>query len=334
MRLATAWGCALLLVSVPVGAQPSPSGRAVARDEGYSGVAHFNAGDYQTAYRELDHAYSVLQAPSLGLWSARCLVKLNRWVEASERFRVVLRSDPKLGDTTVQQQALTDATTELHELEARLPALRIEVSGAPTAEVSISLDGSTFLGQLVGERVPVNPGPHSLEAHWKDQRRTQSVTSVEAQEQKVVLKFVPVAAPASPQGAASSGGPPERASSIHSASGVRRTLGWTLLGGGAAGVVVGLISGGLAMSKKGSLEASPDCRGQQCLPSQQGGVDSYNTLRLVSGIGLIAGAALATTGVVLLVVPQAPPAATASVTPRRVWLGVAPNSVALGGNFQ
>jgi hypothetical protein len=84
--------------------------RAVARSLGTTGVEAYRAGDYATANDKLDKAYQILQAPSLGLWSARALVKLNRLVKAAERYREVTRLPVSSGDTAVQKQARSMAS--------------------------------------------------------------------------------------------------------------------------------------------------------------------------------------------------------------------------------
>jgi hypothetical protein len=304
----------------------SPSNRQAARDEGYRGVAHFQAGDYAAAFAELDHAYGVLQAPTLGLWSARALVKLNRWVQASERFRAVLRSDPKLGDAAVQQQALADTAKELESVQAKMPALRIGVAGAPPTEVVVLLDGQPFSAELVGERVPANPGAHVIEARWKDQKTGQKVALVESQEGRVTLSFVSPTA---------SAGESEAAARVPTAgpSTGRKTLAWAMMGVGAAGIAVGASAGILALGKKSSLEGSSDCRAQQCLPTQQGAVAGYNTLRVVSGVGLIAGAVVAGAGLIVLLTADASPAKTAGGTRDPVWLAVTAGRLQFGGSF-
>jgi hypothetical protein len=77
-------GMALWLAAGSVRAQAvDDATRGAARTLGYDGVKAYNAGDYAVADQKLEKAYRVLKVPSLGLWSARTLVKLGRLVEAS-----------------------------------------------------------------------------------------------------------------------------------------------------------------------------------------------------------------------------------------------------------
>ncbi len=74
------------------------------------------------------------------------------------------------------------------------------------------------------------------------------------------------------------------------------------LGLGGAGLAVGAITGGLALSKHSSLVSQ--CSGGHCYDTQKaalsGDVDSYHTLGTVSTAGFIAGGVLAAGGLVLV----------------------------------
>src|SRR5690606_14260666 len=94
------------------GAEADSTTRAAARKLGTSGVEAYQAGDYQGASEKLERAYATLKVPTLGLWSARALIKLNRWVEAAERLLAVTRLDAS-GDVQVQQAARAEAEQEL-----------------------------------------------------------------------------------------------------------------------------------------------------------------------------------------------------------------------------
>ena len=86
------------------------------------------------------------------------------------------------------------------------------------------------------------------------------------------------------------------------------------LGVGGAGLVLGAVTGGLAIGKHGTLEAA--CGDGHCPASQQGTVDSYHLIGTLSTVGFILGGVGAATGVVvLLTAPRAQPAKAAKLTP-------------------
>jgi hypothetical protein len=105
-----------------------------------------------------------------------------------------------------------------------------------------------------------------------------------------------------------------------------------MIGTGAAGVIVGGVTGFMAISKKSTLQDSPSCMGTtSCFPDQRGNVDSYNSLRIVSGAGLIAGSVLGAAGAVIVL--TAPKASTPDTARAGLWLRASADQVTLLGKF-
>jgi hypothetical protein len=77
---------------------------------------------------------------------------------------------------------------------------------------------------------------------------------------------------------------------------LRRDLGWVGIGVGAAGLLVGGIAGAVVLSEYGAL----GCGEGACAASPQE-ASRLNTLRVVSSVGLISGAAIGVAGITLLV---------------------------------
>ena len=296
------WLCATL----PAAAETvDDANRGGARKLGYAGVQAYQAGDYAVASEKLEKSYHVLKAPSLGLWSARALVKLDRWVEASERYREVLRLDVSSGEAAVQKQAQADASSELEQLSPKIPSVVVRVQGAEPAEVVATIDGHAVAKDLLGEATPVNPGTHVVVGTHGAEKLTVQLVVAAGEEKQALLHFVSGAAasptsstaplstePSAPNGPASDG----------SHGSTQRILGWSSLGVGGAMLIVGGVAGGLALGKKHDLDATTGCTQNAC--EKGGGVDakvsSYNSLRTVSSAGFVVGGVLAATGVVLL----------------------------------
>jgi hypothetical protein len=316
--------CALFALAVGAPRSSAAAGsseaatRAAARDLGSAGVQAFQAGDFATANEKLDAAYRVLKAPSLGLWSARALAKVGKWVEARERYVEVTRLDAASGDEAIQRQAKADAASEGDALAQRIPRLVVQVEGAPAAEVAVTIDGVSLPSALVGQASPVNPGAHHLEGVRGSERVVADVTVTEAQQQTALLRFV--------QQAAVAGGAPG-AVAAPTVSGqpahkpMQRTLGWVAVGVGGAGLVVGSVTGALVLSKKSSL----GCANNLCPVSDKSDVDGYNSMRTVSTVSFVVGGVLAATGVVLVL--------TAKPTCESVALVLTPASAVLHGSF-
>jgi hypothetical protein len=272
-------------------------------------VESYQAGDFKGAAEKLEKSYRVLKAPSLGLWSARALVKLDLWVEASERYREVLNTQPSGGDMAVQKQAQAEAESELEGLSPKIPTLVLKLEGASAAEVQATIDGKAVAPELLGAPTPLNPGAHAVVALRGSERQSLQVQVAAGDEKTALLRFSgkPLAAPnptrpvlAAPN-VATHRDDPGRGS-------VMRSVGWAAIVVGGAGLAAGGITGALALGKKSSIDDAPECHDNVC--TKGAGVDAtvngYNTLRTVSTVGFVAGGVLAATGVVLVLAAPRP----------------------------
>jgi hypothetical protein len=280
------------LASAEEGRDPA---RQKARELGYAGVQAYQAADYATANAQLARAYEALPVPSLGLWSARALVKLGQLVQAAERYRQVTQLPVTGGNTAVQRQAQLDAAKELKEVMARIPRVRFRVRDEPGADVALSVDGVSLPDARLNESLSFNPGPHRVAARSGGQRVELGFEAIESAEREVLLDFA-FAAP-------KPSGTPRASLPLPPSSDSRRveTWAWVSMGVGSAGLALGTVSGLLAVGKKGSLEDSGNCWDNHCSSAESDQVSSYNSLRRLSTISFVAGGAVAATGLVLLV---------------------------------
>jgi hypothetical protein len=311
---------------VPAAAQEDAATRAAARKLAEDGVAALQAGDSGKAVDKLDKAFRTLRAPSIALWSGRALAKHGQLVEAAERLLEATRL-PVSGETAVQEQAKADAAKELEQLRPRIPNLVIRVDGE--GDVNVSLDGKDVPASLLGEDRPVNPGAHQLRALRGNEQRTEQVTLAEGERKEVVLRFAGTAPALGPTPIA----PPEAPADSGPSKG-SRTLAFVALGVGGAGLILGGVTGALALSKKSALDDDEEhCADDRCVYAVEDDVSSLRTFRTVSTIGFIAGGALAATGVVLLLTSSGSSSQQGQATGRRLALRVAPGAVELNGSF-
>jgi hypothetical protein len=332
---------ALTVMTVPAaGAEElDDANKAAARSLGYEGVESYQRGDYAGASERLERAFQVMRAPSLGLWSARALEKLGRLVEASERYLDVTRLDVGGGEAAVQKQAQAEAATEREALLPRIPSLLLKVEGAERSAVQCSVDAVSVPAALIGVGRPVNPGTHRVEVRFGAQTKTEQVTLAEGEKKEVALRFEAASQSPSPEPPAPSTMPPaERppvatpaspASSVSRSSSIQRTLGFVAVGVGGAALVGGGVATLLALNKRSSL--SEQCPNDECLPSAHAGADSYNSLRMLSAIGVIGGVVLGSVGVVLLVTAPARADAQASRGQLNAWVRL--GSAGISGAF-
>jgi hypothetical protein len=333
----------VLLVAAPASAQDVDDGaRAAARKLGYAGIEAYQANEYKSALEKLDKAYRVLQAPSLGLWSARALLANGRLVEASERYLEVTRLSPSGGEKAVQDQAKADARRELEGLTGRIPSLVVRVDGAFASDVKVTVDGVLIPAALIGEGRPTNPGKHRVEGTRGTERVQAEITLAEREEKSVTLRFNPAGLLDAGNGtsgtdAAAAGGAPAPAASGPAPTGdtgapgsrgargkgsAIRTMGWVAIGIGAAGAGVGVTTGILTYQKKEDIEAAGDCRGG-C--KETGRVQNFNTLRTIAIASSIGAGVLVMTGVALLV--------AAPADEPEMALEIGPASLLLRGTF-
>ncbi|WP_437306970.1 tetratricopeptide repeat protein [Sorangium sp. So ce388] len=312
---------ALMLAAPARAADVDPATVNAARALAEEGLAHFDKGEYAAALDKLGRADELVHAPTIGIYAARSLEQLGRLIEASERYLQVSRMPLDASASDVFKAAVADAGKAYNDLKPRIPKLAVGVRGAPEREVQITIDGKPVPPALVGVSRPVDPGKHVVEGAWAGRVVRQEVTMSERQEAAVALEFpgvvrAPVLPPA-PAGPAP--GTPQR------------VLGWTALGTGAAALVVGGITFGVASALRSDLIGLGCTERVVCpdTPATRDKLDSYNTVRLVPAPALIVGGALAAGGVALLLtIPSAPKARGAAA---RLW--ISPSGAGIAGVF-
>src|SRR5690606_7682221 len=85
---------AALLVAQTSMAADAPSRDAATRALIHRARAAFDAGDYERALERATVAYGLVPAPTLALLEARALLRLGRWLEARNRYRIAARALP------------------------------------------------------------------------------------------------------------------------------------------------------------------------------------------------------------------------------------------------
>jgi hypothetical protein len=317
---------AALALAPPAFAQPrDEAAQSAARTLGLAALELYDKGDYPGALEKFEQAYLVYKAPTLGVGSARCLVKLGKFVAASERYREVAQADLGADATPAFRQAKQDAEREGEELAVRIPKLTLAIEGASADEVTVTLDGRPIDATSLGGALPIDPGWHRAEARRGAAKAAGEVTIAEGEAKSLVLRL-PIEKPARPV-------PPEggaHADDSGDAGATRRTLGWVAVGVGAAGLVAGGVMTGLTASKKGFLDGKGGCQAGRCPAGTEADVATYNALRVGTTIGFVVGAASGALGVTLLLTAPSRRGSSAGA-----WTGIAiaPSSIGVRGAF-
>lgn len=297
--------------------EPDASARATARHISEEALEHYRGERWEEALRGFDKAQTLVKMPTLALFSARCLERLGRWVEASERYRLALALgiDPKL--TPVQQDGQRAAQVEARaargRLAPRIPTLAIALDGAIEPGDVVRVDGAALPREQLAVRRLLDPGRHQIalvrggaildSAVIELRERAHEAVRLRAPEARPPpTRVPPVPAPVSAPAA-----DPDRG--VHPL----QLAGWTAVGAGGVSLVVSAITFGAAASNEADLE--PICGDdRQCPASARDDVAAYETLRLASLFTLVGGAVAAGAGVAMVLsVPDAPRGARAQL---------------------
>lgn len=309
--------------------EPSPENVAMARQLGTQGQEAFDKKDFAEAEKLFAAASKLYPlAPTLTLGLARSQASLGKVVAAQENYNKIVREWGTATSAPPAFKAAADAAkTEVGAVSARIGSVVLQVEGATAAQVT--LDGAPVPAVALGLRRPVDPGTHVARATADGMKPAESsFTVADGGHAEVRLKLekegAPVAAAPDPTPSPTE---PAPADAPKGGGSTQKTLAFAAFGVGAAGLVVGGITGVLAMGKASDLDAA--CPDGRCPADRQGDIDSYSTLGTLSTVGFIVGGVGVAAGAALFfTAPKANAAQKASVTP---VLG--PGSLGFVGRF-
>lgn len=308
-------------------AQGDDAKRSAARTFATDGLAAFNAGQFDKAIDLFTRAEALVHAPPHLLYTARASVKVGQLVHAKELYVKITREQLADGAPKAFVEAQTSATTELAQIEPRIPKLNITVAGPGSAGAKVTMDGTEVPSALIGAAQPVDPGPHVLRATANGWRPTESkVTLAEAAAESATLTL-DQAAPPEPVAA---GPKPEKA---EGPSGLRKAAPFIAFGVGAAGLAVGTVF--LLKNRGDRDDADAICASGRCPAARRAEVEdldaSADKAQTFSMIGYGIGAAGVIAGAVLLVLGRS--SSSEPKTGLTVGPWVSASSGGLSGSF-
>lgn len=258
---------------------PRASEREAARALADEGANAFAQGDYARAHEELLRAFRLVPAPTIALLDARALARLGRLVEARDAYLRALAA-PVDGDSPAAfRDAAAHARSELDALERRLPRLTVRVRDAPRdARVRVWIDARELAASELGAARALDPAPHWVRLEVDGAPAAALRVELREGERRVVDLEPP-----------------------SSGDGLSRALAVTSFGLGAAGLLTGIVAGGVALDAR--KDADTGCPARRCEAGSAGAaaLEDFRTYRAISTVGYAVGVAGPAVGTILLV---------------------------------
>jgi PEGA domain len=291
---------AIPFLALPAHAEePSSADRATARTLAQEGYVALRDKDYSTAADRFTRALGIVKAPTLLRDLARAQVGLGKLVDAHETYNQIIREGVAADAPQPWVKALADAKAEIAPISSRLPWVTITVSGP--AHPKVTIDGAPIAETSLGVKRPADPGRHEIRALAAGYYTAKkSISLNEGESVNIAFELEDAPPDAAPKDE-------EETGKVSVATVVdppwRKPVTITALALGGAGIVLGGVTGILAMTKHNQL--ATDCPNGRCGLGYKNDLEKYHTLGTVATIGFVAGGVFAGAGVVLLLVkPQ------------------------------
>jgi hypothetical protein len=297
------WAALLVMAPAAAVAQPAtPSSDAKdnARKLAERGYELFQAGKYAEAIGHFDKAEQLFHAPPHLLFIARSQAKLGKLLAARAAYDAIVaeRLASYAPDAFVLAQQ--EARIEVAALRTRLPTLELRIRGAAPHTVQVQIDGASVPVARERQRVPVDPGKHTVVARTgAAPPLTRSVTVMESTSTPIELSFD--GAPSTGAGPGAGVGDAGQAPDEGIPSSLVPPIVAFVVGG--LGLGVGAVTGAMSLSKVADIErtCAEDATGvKRCDPAREPDADTARTLGTVSTVSFVIGGVGVGTGVLLL----------------------------------
>jgi len=283
-----------------------------ARAQFQQGLALETAGDWAGALDLFQQVAQVKLTPQVRFHVGLCEEHLGRLSAALGDYELAAHEadEAKVAEVSAQVAARRE------DLRARIPQLTI-ARGRGGEYAIVSLDGVALGSSSIGLKLPVDPGPHSIEAHAPGFRPFRSSIDVAERDSKTIeITLEPLPAgqgTAEPTAASATSGTIDTASAPSSANPLPYIVGGVGVASLAAGGVFLLLRQGAISSLDDQCTPPPE---RSCPASAQATFDhgkTYNALMNVTlGVGVV-GVGVGT--VLLLTRPKSPSSATLAIAP-------------------
>jgi hypothetical protein len=190
----------------PMGETPRPpsptapladaDAREMARGLAAQAVKLYDSGDYALALSLFEKSDALYPAPQYRVYAARTYAKLGKLRRAVARYGEAMQMPLPPGAPPSFLEAQKTAGEERVETEKRLPILRVDVTGAPAEDVTLTIDGEAV--SLPSARsLVLDPGRHEIAATAPRTRGgSQTVELQEGATSSVIVPLQPLPKPA------------------------------------------------------------------------------------------------------------------------------------------
>jgi hypothetical protein len=282
------------------------------------------AGKYADACPKLAESQRLDPGAGTLLNLATCYEKNGQLASAWTTYQDAASAAQKAGEG----ERVKAARARVAALEPNLPTLTIVVPAAvDRPDLEVRRDGALVGRAAWGAPIPVDPGPHPLDASAPGKAPWHGQALVGGAGAKVSIQIPPLGDAATPPAPATSApvaptpatGPaapaaPPADSATPSSGGTQRTIALITGGVGIVGIGVGSVFGVIAMSKNNST--SGHCNGSVCDAPTIATLGDARTDATVSTVGFVAGGVLLAAGAVLyLTAPKGAPSTGLVVSP-------------------
>lgn len=247
-----------------------------------------DAGDFESACPKLEESQRLDPGAGTLVNLAFCYEKLGKIATAWDRWSQALRS------MRSNDERRPVVEKRMQEAEARLPKLVIELEEDAPEDTKIVRDRVDIGRPALGLALPVDPGTRivivSAPGH---ESRTFEVEAKEGEVSELVVAPGPPLPPGEEAPSPEEAMPPDDVDVAPPPEKKSPVLGLVIGGVGVAGLVVGGVTGGLALGKKNDMQSDCERDGEGVLRCGSKGLaaaDKGNTLAAVSTAGFAVGA--------------------------------------------
>jgi hypothetical protein len=305
-------------------APPARSAEPDAHELFDRGVAAMEARRFDEACPTLEQSYKLEVRPGTLYALADCEAKRGRLAAAVERYDQYLALYATLPPDKQRIHADREklARNQRAALLPDVPEVTLTLTPNAPPGTLVTRDGVPVAKAALGVPMRVDLGEHVFATQAPGGPVTEKRITIGRGERQTIQIDVkepattpgPIQPPAPAPALATQAPPAQPTPDVSRGPSGRRAAAFVTGGVGIAGLVMGAVTGGLAIAKKGVVNANCGIPGDPtaCDPTGKAAADSVTTLGVASTVGIVAGGALTLTGIVLLATEpkQSKPAAS------------------------